>query len=68
MFGITSQGGPETNPAQIPRPAGPVTVTPLGQLDNFLKFDAEDKMATVTNGTETKVNLVIDVAKAGEQP
>ena len=52
LFGITSKGGPQTNPAQIPRPAGPVTVTPLGQLDNFLKFDAEDKMATVTNGTE----------------
>jgi mono/diheme cytochrome c family protein len=52
LFGITSKGAPQTNPAQIPRPAGPVTVTPLGQLDNFLKFDAEDKMATVTNGTE----------------
>lgn len=52
LFESTSKSGAQPNPAQVPQPVGPVTVTPVGALDNFLRFDAEDKMVTVTNGTE----------------
>jgi len=42
----------QPNPAQIPQPLGPVTVTPVGALDDYLKFDSEAKLVNVTNGTE----------------
>ena len=49
-------GCAQTDAAQIPRPVSQVTVTPVKSLDEILKFDAEDKMVTVTNGTENQVS------------
>ena len=52
FFGFSWNSSAQPNAAQIPRPVTPVTVTPVGALDKYLQFDAEDKTDTVTNGTE----------------
>jgi mono/diheme cytochrome c family protein len=52
LFGIIGSAPAQSNVPQIPRPIVPATVTPVGALDKFLQFDAEDKTVTVTNGTE----------------
>ncbi len=51
-MGLVWNGSAQPNAAQIPRPVSPPTITPVGLLDNFLKFDAEAKTVDVTNGTE----------------
>src|SRR4051812_42942056 len=50
-FGIVRNGGAQNNPAQIPQPVSSVAVMQDGALDDYLKFDAEAKMVSVTNGT-----------------
>jgi mono/diheme cytochrome c family protein len=52
LFAFAGTSSAQTNVPQIPRPIGPPTITPVGALDKFLQFDAEDKTVTVTNGTE----------------
>ena len=53
LFGSACNGGAQTNALQVPHPAASsVTAAPLKLLDDFLKFDAEAKMVSVTNGTE----------------
>jgi len=52
LLGFAGDGSAQTNVPQIPRPIAPATVTPVGALDKFLQFDAEEKTVTVTNGTE----------------
>jgi len=52
LFASAWKSGAQPNPSQIPQPIGPVVVASTGALDDYLKFDAEAKMVSVTNGTE----------------
>ncbi len=54
MFGSVrsqSQPAPPTIQPVTAPPAAPVGVTAQPSLDNFLKFDAEEKTVSITNGT-----------------
>lgn len=55
VFAFLGNIGAQTNPAQIPHPVGPPTVVPAANLDEYLKFDSEDKKQSVTNGTEQAI-------------
>jgi cytochrome c553 len=66
ILGTAFNGRAQPNPAQIPHPVSPPKVTPVGALDNFLKFDADAKTANVANGTE-KAHFTFSVTNVSSE-
>jgi len=56
LLNLTANIRAQTNGAQMPsRIAASVVVPPTENLDDYLKFDAEAKMVSVTNGTDNHI-------------